>query len=243
VFFTRLIMKADDFGRFHANPKLLASFLFPLKAYDVGYIASALTECQRAGLFVIYVVDGKDYLEIKDFGQRLRNMRSKFPEPERIKEPQQFADNPPPLVIELRTNVSESPSIDSNPPPETETEVETESESETEAGKESAPTLEEIKNLLFGKGEQRWCDEMKRLYGAWGPDEFDKCYQHHNNGPAPPVALWQWRQKFGTWLSIKLKNENEQRTKTKRGPGQNASQGDGQPRQSWKNAWEYSPKP
>lgn len=66
-----------------------------------------------------------------------------------------------------------------------------------------APTFEEIKESLFGESEQRWVDEMTRLYGKWGPTEFDKCYQYHSNTASPPVALWQWRQKFGTWLSIK----------------------------------------
>jgi hypothetical protein len=68
---------------------------------------------------------------------------------------------------------------------------------------QDAPTLEEIKESLFGESEQRWVDEMTRLYGKWGPTEFDKCYQYHVNTASPPAALWQWRQKFGTWLSIK----------------------------------------
>lgn len=103
---------------------------------------------------------------------------------------------------------------------------------ENETKGESVPALEEIKNLLFGESEKRWADEMKRLYGAWGADEFDKCYQHHNNGPAPPIALWQWKQKFGTWLSIKQKNENGIGTKTKGNAGQKSAQGNGQ-RTKW----------
>ena len=34
VFFTRLIMKADDYGLYYGNPKLLNSALFPLREYD-----------------------------------------------------------------------------------------------------------------------------------------------------------------------------------------------------------------
>lgn len=32
---------------------------------------------------------------------------------------------------------------------------------------------------------------------------FEECYIHHSNAPNPPRELWQWRQKFNTWLSIK----------------------------------------
>jgi len=32
---------------------------------------------------------------------------------------------------------------------------------------------------------------------------FEECYVHHSNAPNPPRELWQWRQKFNTWLTIK----------------------------------------
>ncbi len=88
VLFTRLIMKADDFGRFHANPKLLRSLLFPLRdGLRDADITRWIAECEKAGLIRIYVVndekskDGKSFLEIENFGQRLRAEKSKFPEP------------------------------------------------------------------------------------------------------------------------------------------------------------------
>ena len=58
-FFTRLIMQADDFGRFHASPRLLSSYLFPLKddMRDAD-ITRCLTECEAAGLIVI------DYVQL-----------------------------------------------------------------------------------------------------------------------------------------------------------------------------------
>lgn len=115
VFFTRLIMKADDHGCFHASAKLLNAFLFPLKDYEVSEILSLRKECEKAGLLKIYVVDGKNYLQIINFGQRLRTMKSKFPQPN---------DNPP--------------TIDSKEPPELEEEGEEETEGEA---KENAPTI------------------------------------------------------------------------------------------------------
>ena len=84
-FFTRLIMQADDFGRFHASPRLLSSYLFPLKddMRDAD-ITRCLTECEAAGLIVIYEASGKKYLQIVDFNQQLRQKNSKYPEPEEV---------------------------------------------------------------------------------------------------------------------------------------------------------------
>ena len=78
LFFVRLIMKADDHGCFHANSKLLNAALFPLKDYKPSKIEEWLKECHKAGIIVIY---GK-YLQIINFGQRLRTMNSKFPLPD-----------------------------------------------------------------------------------------------------------------------------------------------------------------
>ncbi len=48
VFFTRLIMKADDYGNYTGNPKLIAAALFPLKMYDVSSILMWMEECEKA---------------------------------------------------------------------------------------------------------------------------------------------------------------------------------------------------
>lgn len=114
VFFTRLVMKADDYGSYHANPKLIRAGLFPLKAYTDVKVGEWLDECITAGLVFTYVVDGRKYIRIKNFGQRLRNMRNTFPKP--------LDDDPP----QVAASVSESP-------PETETKQKrNETESETE---------------------------------------------------------------------------------------------------------------
>jgi hypothetical protein len=83
-FFLRLCLKADDFGRFHANPQILKSLLFPLKE-DLRStdMARNLAACEKAGLVRCYSVTGKRYVEILRFEQRLRAKVSKFPEPDR----------------------------------------------------------------------------------------------------------------------------------------------------------------
>ena len=83
-FFTRLLMKVDDYGRTLADNRLLKSRLFPLKA-DIREtdISRWLAACQKAGLLRFYV-DGKGrtILEVFKFGQRKRFMKSEFDPPE-----------------------------------------------------------------------------------------------------------------------------------------------------------------
>lgn len=81
VFFTRLIMKADDFGLYYGNPKLLNSALFPLRDFENKQVFTWLMECVKAGIIRKYSVDEKDYIQILGFDQRLRLMKSKFPSP------------------------------------------------------------------------------------------------------------------------------------------------------------------
>lgn len=81
VMFTRLIMKADDYGSFHSNPKLIKAALFPLKEYSAKAVDGWLDECVRAGLVIRYRAEDKDFIRIENFGQRLQNMRSAFPQP------------------------------------------------------------------------------------------------------------------------------------------------------------------
>ena len=81
-FFLRLMLKADDYGRYHAAPQMLKSMLFPMKedirATDM---TRCLAACEKAGLIRCYEVSGKQLLEIRRFDQRLRTKNGKFPPP------------------------------------------------------------------------------------------------------------------------------------------------------------------
>ena len=84
VFFHRLTVVCDDFGRFDARPKILKSRLFPLRD-DVDYttIEKTLNALYIAGLIQMYANDGKPYLYLPtwDRHQRVRAKRSKYPDP------------------------------------------------------------------------------------------------------------------------------------------------------------------
>lgn len=81
-FFLRLCLRADDYGRYHADPRLLRSNLFPLRD-DVrsADMTRCLAACEKAGLVRCYQTPGGRYLEIERFNQRTRAKVSKFPPP------------------------------------------------------------------------------------------------------------------------------------------------------------------
>jgi len=106
VMFTRLIMKADDHGCFHANLKLLKAAIFPLKDVSTGMIAIYLKELCTNEIVNTYEVEGREYLQIANFGQRLRTMNSKFPLP--VSNPLSSVSNEPPETKRSRNEVETS---------------------------------------------------------------------------------------------------------------------------------------
>lgn len=85
VFWYRLTVNCDDYGRFDARPQILKSRLFPLKQ-DITekVIETALTKLSALGLVTTYTCSGKPYLQLVtwDKYQRIRAKRSKFPAPD-----------------------------------------------------------------------------------------------------------------------------------------------------------------
>jgi hypothetical protein len=118
VLFYRLMMKADDYGSFYGNVKLIKSNCYPLRIDTVrdADISRWMDELLKAGLIVVYKNAGKTFLRIHNFGQRLRNKKKRFPDcpPEFLNE----IDPPPPAAN------------GGHPPPEVELEVEVEEEVE-----------------------------------------------------------------------------------------------------------------
>ena len=81
VFFYRLIVSCDDYGRMDARPPVLRARLFPLKDLDYETIERALHALKKAGLLRLYTVDERPYLELCswDEHQKMRTKREKFP--------------------------------------------------------------------------------------------------------------------------------------------------------------------
>lgn len=85
VFWYRLLVSCDDFGRFHADPPLLRGSLFPRRLSTVTDqdIAIWLAKLADVGMVRLYEVDGNRFLEVPKWGrhQQKRAQHSKFPAP------------------------------------------------------------------------------------------------------------------------------------------------------------------
>lgn len=86
VFFYRLIVQCDDFGRMDARLPILRAKCYPLQIERVSEadIAAWLNELQSAKLILLYSDgDGGEYLHMQTWNkhQQVRAKRSKYPEP------------------------------------------------------------------------------------------------------------------------------------------------------------------
>lgn len=148
-FFCRLLQKCDDYGRFHADPRLLTSMLFPLKrdARDTDQTRS-LDECERAGLVRCYVDrQGRQLLQVVKWKDDKKFKRSSF--------------DPPPGEIQITLEFVAKKS----PRPEVEIEVE-------EKGKLKAdsPALRKRELWQLLKDEQSLSDRIKHEKERTKPD-------------------------------------------------------------------------
>lgn len=80
VFFYRLLVVSDDFGRMDARTPILKSRCFPLKEFKSEKIDNWLQSLARHGLVMLYKVDDKPYLQILKWEQRVRS-KGKYPDP------------------------------------------------------------------------------------------------------------------------------------------------------------------
>lgn len=165
-FFVRLIMKADDYGCYDANPVLLKADLFPFLSDKIreADVVRWTAECLKADLIVLYESGGKKYLQIKEFRQRLDKARNKYPLP----------------------GSAESLTVVNDFPAETETEEEEETEAENTGATPSSPPapdpltvfegMEKNKNSLAAFIRQYRPDFIEPYVDLWNffADEREK---------------------------------------------------------------------
>lgn len=78
--FVRLLMKADDYGRFHSDPRLVRGACYPLaENLRTNDLSRWLDELSNRQLILRYEVGTRKLLAIPNFGQRLKMSRPKFP--------------------------------------------------------------------------------------------------------------------------------------------------------------------
>ena len=109
IFFYRLIVNCDDYGRMDARPAILKAKHFPLKErLALRDVQSALQKLADTGCVRLYEVERKPYLCLPtwEVHQRVRNSKSKYPAP----------SDGNPLSID-RESLTSAPVIQSNPNP------------------------------------------------------------------------------------------------------------------------------
>ena len=76
--FWRLVVKADDFGLYYGNPRILASMCFPLDPPKEQRIRAWLDELVAAGMVGTYTSDedGKKYLKLLSKDGRLEKVKA-----------------------------------------------------------------------------------------------------------------------------------------------------------------------
>lgn len=183
-FFVRLIMKADDFGCFHADSRLLKSFLFPLSPDGVreADISRWIAECEKAGLIALYESAGKRYLQIQDFRQRLDKARNKFPLP--------TSGNPLPTVTDFPAEL----------------EVETERKRKEESAREDLSGS----NLFRKPNIPTWDLVLESFTRFGGTSEMAKSFfdTHEATGwflKGSPIT--NWASLIGKYISSWKKND------------------------------------
>lgn len=98
VFFYRLIVNCDDYGRMDARPAILKARLYPLRSVTTAQIKESLAALESLGMLSLYTIGKRPYLELQNWGthQRLRRSIPKFPPPQapppRGSSPQAAAD-------------------------------------------------------------------------------------------------------------------------------------------------------
>lgn len=82
--FYRLMVNADDYGRYDGRPAIIRSRLFPLKDVRDKQIEDALAALSSAELVEVYVVDGRPFVRLTgwDKHQTIRAKKSKYPAPD-----------------------------------------------------------------------------------------------------------------------------------------------------------------
>lgn len=84
VLFYRLIVVADDFGRFDGRAAVIKGTCFPLRNIRTSQIEKGLNELASVSMIFTYTVKAKSFLQITNWSkfQSTRAMKSKWPSPE-----------------------------------------------------------------------------------------------------------------------------------------------------------------
>jgi len=104
-------MKADDYGNFHGDDRIVSALCFPLGS--TMNARERLSELEERGIIRFYANKGRKYININNFSQRLRQHTRKFPDPSTA-DGSHIADNSPSHDGNSPSHDGNSPSLDGN---------------------------------------------------------------------------------------------------------------------------------
>jgi hypothetical protein len=80
--YIRLLGLVCDFGRYEADPTVLCAQAFPTYPhFRRRTVEKLLCELAENGLILLYTVEGKPYLQILRWRERVRTLKSRYPRP------------------------------------------------------------------------------------------------------------------------------------------------------------------
>jgi len=124
IFFYRLIVNCDDYGRMDARPQILRAKCFPLRLdqVDDSKIINWLHRLVNVGLVQLYKIEEREYIQVVTWNnhQQIRAKKSKFPAPDdSMKSSEINRDQMQSNVPVIQSNPIQSESeYESNPIPE-----------------------------------------------------------------------------------------------------------------------------
>lgn len=122
IFFYRLMVNCDDFGRMDARPQILLAKCFPLRVHTISSedIEQYLQALAQQDLIILYEVEEKPYLQMTtwDKHQQKRAKHSKFPPPPTVD------SNPSVNDIDLKSSDIKCNQVQSNVPEKRESRIE-----------------------------------------------------------------------------------------------------------------------
>jgi hypothetical protein len=162
VFF-RLIVLADDYGRYDARPAIISGRGFPLFNLTENQIADALCHLSDVGIIDIYQTRGRPYLQLKTWSmhQSIRAKKSRYPGPE-MSHPENNCTHMKTSASNCMQVQADFPVIQSNP-------IQSESNPiQSTALPRTKPTVEEIAEYISYRKSNVNAQEFYDYYEARG---------------------------------------------------------------------------
>ena len=199
VFFYRLIVICDDYGRYDARPKILKADMFPLKdGVTLTQIEKALNKLSTVGMVQVYEYDQKPFLQLITWEkyQNVRNHKSKYPQPPSLTNNIIELNTIENSCIQSQTDVTVIQS-ESNPNPNTESESKegadagasdtVASSGKDKRGKFVPPTVEEVRAYCLKRGNNI------------NAQSFIDYFTESNWIDSEGKPVRNWKQKIITW--------------------------------------------